>query len=427
MILFAVVVLPMKTRFFWFVSWGLVSILSGQLVVMPVQAARKALAIVPVYATTSTTKDVPALYSQLKNELLQTQQQKLVSDDDLLDYFAQEEQGSESISAGDQLYIEAKQSYLQFDNKKAEKLLNEALLKYAQNPGTQGGFYQAYLLLAFMEHENGQGTKAKKHIENALSYHPNASQLTDSFFSPRFCQTYKAVAEEFTKNHPTTLVSVQVIGQNDNSAVFVNGIQQGFGPKVEVSAVLDQNLFVQAGSMGKLYQVKPRQGQDNKIKIRGKLVKNKSSQGLAFGFPSNLPNLTQESRWLGKNVNASQVALLSFQNAKTVDLSVVDVATGKVAETRSFELNQQDQGFGQTSKVMARYLVSLDKKDFKDNAEDGMPIVSESQKKSNGWLWATAGVALAAGVGGALLLGGSSSGASTTSDVQVELPPFDEE
>lgn len=404
-------------------GFGVMSCLLGQLMILPVQAARKTFAIVPVLSNEVVAKDQGLLPEALKLELADKHKVHLADEQALTDYFTQESQGDASVSEGDQHYIEAKQSYLQFNNKAAEKSLQQALTKYAVDPGTQGGFYQAFLLQALMEDEKAQSSKAKKSMENAIAHNVSQTELNDTFFSPRFRQMYKIVRDEYLKKNPATTVSVQVVGTNSTSPIYANGVDVGHGPTAQIQVVPEQILFLQAGDQGKLYQTKPRKEQDNHIKIRSQLGKGKNASGMSYGFAAQTPNLVKEAQWLGRTAKASHIVLLSSQKIKAgydVGLSVVDSQSGKITETKHFELANFKKDAAQASSVMAQYIVDLEKKDYVDEPEDSLPIVI-AQKKSSALLLSVLGGVLVAGVTGAVLLAESS--ISPNSGVEIDLPP----
>ncbi len=387
----------------------------------PVQAARKTMAIVPVLPTEVSAKEVAPLSEALKLELKDKHKTNLADEQALIDYFTQEALGDSSVSEGDQHYIEAKQSYLQFNNKDAEKSLQQALTKYAVDPGTQGGLYQAYLLQAVMEDEKGQSSKAKKSMENAITHNLSQAELSDTFFSPRFRQMYKTVRDEYLKSNTVAAVSIQVVGVNSTSSIYANGVDVGHGPVAQIQAVPEQILFLQAGGQGKLYQTKPQVEKDNHIKIRSQLSKGKNASGLEYGFASQTPNLIKEVQWLGQTVKAANVVLLNSQKIKgayDVAVSVVDSQSGQVTEPKHFQLASFKKDATQASTLMAQYILELDKKDFVDAPEDSMPIVI-GQKKSNALLLGVLGGVLVASVVGAVLLGGST---SPNSGVEINVP-----
>ena len=414
----------MKFKFLSPVGFGLMSCLLAQLMMTPVYAAKKSMAIVPVLPANISVKDQELLPQAIKEELQTKHKMTLADEQAVSDYFNQESQGSSAISEGDQHYIEAKQSYLQFNNNDAAKSIQLALNQYAINPGTQGGFFQAYLLQALMEDEKGESAKAKKGMENAIAHNLMQTELTDTFFSPRFRQMFKTVREGYLKNHEVTQVRVQVAGANTNHDIFMNGVPVGHGPEVILQAMPEQILYLQAGTQGKLYQTKPRASADNHIKIRSQLVKNKNASDQAYGFSSQIPNVAKEAQWLGQTVKTSKVVLLATQKLKgsyDVGVSVVDSQSGKLTEAKHFELNNFKNDSLKVGALIAQYLTSLEKNDYVEVTEDSMPIVM-GQKKSNALLLGVLGGVLVAGVSSVVLLSGSSS-SNPNSGVDVDLPP----
>lgn len=403
-------------------SLGILGCLIAQLVVMPVQAAKKSLALIPVVGSNALVAEQNQLWMAVKDQLQTKQKMHLADEDKLKEYFIHESQGESTISEGDQLFIEAKQSYLQFDNKKAESVLDKAIEHYASNPGTQGGLYQAYLLKAQLEDDNNQSSKAKKSIENAISQNPGVTELSDTFYSPRFRQKYKSVREEFVKNTPLTNLKVTVLGDGNTQDIFLNGENLGKGPQIQVQVIPDRIQFLQAGHSGKLYRIQPHVQDNNEIKIRSKLNKTKGSEVLAYSFSSQTPNLAREAQWMGKNVEANTVVLLSAQkNKKGLEMVVtaLDVTSGQLTEPKSFEFTNFTNELPRVAPAMANYINSLKATDFTQDQDMAVPIV-DGEKKSKAWIWVVGGVVVAGTVAGIIL---ATSKKDPNAGVSILLPP----
>lgn len=392
----------------------------GQIVAFPVLAARKKFVLVPVYQSGNSEKQIELAYQSFSERLENERKIKLVEQSKVLDYFLKEQTGDVSVSEGDQLYYEAKQDYLQFQTKQALKKLEKAFEKYELDPGHQGGAFQAYLLKALIELEKGQASKSRKSLSKAVMSNLNQEELKDNFYPPRFRKMYSSVYKQIVKEEKITNILVQVVGKNKVSSVFANGVPIKRGPEVSIKAIAEQPLFLQAGIEGKLYKVKPKFEQENKIRIRGKF-KN-STKGQSFGFESTTPNLVQESQWLAKDVAAEQVILMYLQKhqaGERLSVTVIDAAKGHLTEPKHFEMASVKKDIDQATQFAAQYVANLSKKSFSPSQSDSMPIII-GQKKSSKAIWAILGATvIAAGVTTFVVAGG---GDSPDAGVRVTLP-----
>ena len=246
-------------------------------------AKKKSLAVLPVKGTKVSDRQLFQMKDLLNQALAQHAKVKVVEDEAVAEYFVQDALKTPDKTPGDELLSEAKQHYLQFQNKLALKTLDKAVEALQDEPGVAGGLFHSHLLRAQIESEQGQSSKARKSLIKAVRLNFQQSKVKDNFYTPRLRQMFAAVHKAEKKKTEFSKLTVQVSGGDARTPVYLNGLQTAKGKEVVLEIVKDEPTYLQAGQAGRLYKLLAKKD-EHRLRIRYKSTR-KSRSNNRFHYP----------------------------------------------------------------------------------------------------------------------------------------------
>lgn len=382
---------------------------------------KKQIVVIPVSPTGEEQKNNDLLKQKLDKALVASQLVTLTPSEKVTSYFSKSGIDVSQMTDGDKLLKQAEDHFYNLEFDEAEAVATSAIEELQKHPGILGGLPKAYLFRAQVQIEQNKKDESIASIDAAILASPNVAELDSLNYPPRFQKLYRGEYKKLMAEQKMIDFKVQVKGGAE-LPIYINGVKQGEAANEVITKVVsDQPLLLTAGNAlyAPVTRVTPTQVLVNAT-VKGKNEKVAAAPTNFTGFKSEAPGaLAEQALWLGRNVEAEQVVLLSldehaYLNRMTV--TVVDVKSGTVTNPKQIDIVNMNTDSDTAASVASDYITKLTADDFekRELAENPLLIGHANRsllKKPLFWAIASAVVA-AAVVGTVLALSGSDSSAA---------------